>query len=374
MGFILSIDQGTSSTRSIIFDENGKIRGNSQKEHNQYYPHEAWVEHDPEGIKQAVLQTMRDSLKQAKLDWKSIDSIGITNQRETIVAWEKDSGKPLAKAIVWQCRRTTDIVDRLKQDGHEKLFHEKTGLILDAYFSGTKMNWLLSNNESVSEAQKQGRLSFGTIDSWIIHFLSKEHRTDASNASRTLLYDLQRKEWSDDLCEILSIDKSTLPLVTENASDVPFGYYNIDGQSIPIRGVLGDQQAALFGQAGFQRGNIKTTYGTGNFTLMNTGEVPKFSSNGLLTTVAWEFDKKTNYALEGSVFITGAALQWLRDNLEIFNTYDQIDSIVDQSTDSAGVIFVPAFVGLGAPYWDATARGLIILTALHSRLKNYYGL
>ncbi|MHA2089939.1 MAG: glycerol kinase GlpK [Candidatus Kariarchaeaceae archaeon] len=360
MGYVISIDQGTSSTRSIIFDDKGNTVGSAQKEHKQYYPKEAWVEHDPLEIKQSVLDTMTSAIEKARVSWKDIDAIGITNQRETIVAWDKQSGLPLENAIVWQCRRTTPMVQQLREDGYQDLFHKKTGLILDAYFSGTKMKWLLDNSDKVHDTLKKNQLAFGTIDSWIIYFLSGSYRTDASNASRTLLYDLNQNNWSEELCQILGIPLESLPTIHENASEEPFGHYSIDGCEIPIRGVLGDQQAALFGQVGLKTGSLKTTYGTGNFTLLNTGEHPKFSSNGLLTTVAWAVDNHITYALEGSVFITGAALQWLRDKLGIFETYDQIDNIVKNITDTGGVVFVPAFVGLGAPYWDSSARGLLI--------------
>ncbi|MHA2168601.1 MAG: glycerol kinase GlpK [Candidatus Kariarchaeaceae archaeon] len=360
MGYIISIDQGTSSTRSIIFDGKANTVGSAQKEHQQYYPKEAWVEHNPLEIKQSVLDTMTSAIEQARVSWKDIDAIGITNQRETVVPWNKHSGLPLENAIVWQCRRTTPIVQQLQNDGYKDLFHKKTGLILDAYFSGTKMKWLLNNSDKVRDCLKLNRLAFGTIDSWIVYFLSSSHRTDASNASRTLLYDLNENNWSEELCQILGIPMETLPTIHENASEDPFGYYTIDGCEIPIRSVLGDQQAALFGQVGLKTGSLKTTYGTGNFTLLNTGKQPKFSTNGLLTTVGWEVDNQQTYALEGSVFITGAVLQWLRDKLGIFQTYDQIDDIVKDVTDTGGVVFVPAFVGLGAPYWDSSARGLLI--------------
>ncbi len=360
MRYVLSIDQGTSSTRSIIFDEDGNVKGVFQKEHRQYYPHEAWVEHDPNEIKNSVLETVGKSIKSAAINWNDIKAIGITNQRETVVAWDKNTSIPLAKAIVWQCRRSVPIVDQLKADGYEELFHKKTGLVLDAYFSGTKMKWMLENNQKILDKSKTDQLAFGTIDSWIIQFLANEHNTDASNASRTLLYSLNKNSWSEELCEILKIPMSSLPDIKPNAGSESFGFYEVENNQIPIRGVLGDQQAALFGQTGFVEGNIKTTYGTGNFTLLNTGYTPKFSSNGLLTTVGWDMDGKLTYALEGSVFITGAAIQWLRDNLEIIDSYDEVDKIAGQTENSGGVFFVPAFVGLGAPYWDSSARGLII--------------
>ncbi|MDH5645107.1 MAG: FGGY family carbohydrate kinase, partial [Candidatus Heimdallarchaeota archaeon] len=355
MKHILSIDQGTSSTRVIIYDENGIELGIGQKEHSQYYPHEAWVEHNPLEIKENVLYTMKVALQQANLNISDIHSIGITNQRETIVAWEKDSGIPLSNAIVWQCRRTNDIIQQLKNEDLEGVFKVKTGLVLDSYFSGTKIKWLIENNENVNQANKNKTLAVGTIDSWIIKFLSGNHKTDASNASRTLLYDINKAEWSSELSEILGIDPTILPEVHPNATSEPFGTY----KGVPIRGVLGDQQAALFGQNGYNSSEIKTTYGTGNFTLMNLGSNVKISDKGLLTTVAWQIDKNLTYAMEGSVFITGAAFQWLRDELQIINSYAEIDDYSNKIENSGGVYFVPAFVGLGAPYWDTSARGTI---------------
>lgn len=356
MKYILSIDQGTSSTRSIIFNEKANIVGLDQLEHEQIYPHPSWVEHNPDEIKANVIQTMRVALEQAKISWDQISAIGIANQRETVVAWDKKTGKVLSNAIVWQCRRTTSAVEQLISKGHKEVFHQKTGLVLDAYFSGTKIKWLLDNVEAVKSCKN---LAIGTIDSWIIYFLSGEHRTDASNASRTLLYDITTNSWSDELCDILGIPQHILPQVHTHGG-IPFGTYEIDSQSIPITGVLGDQQSALFGQTAFEPGQIKTTYGTGNFTLLNTGNKIHYSHHGLLTTVAWQIGKETIYALEGSVFITGAALSWLRDGLGIFENYREIDKIAKEVKDSDGVYFVPAFVGLGAPYWDPTVRGTIL--------------
>lgn len=359
MRYILSIDQGTSSTRTIIFDEGGKSVSSSQREHEQFYPNPSWVEHDPLEIKNSVLFTMKDAMEKSGIDWKDIVSIGITNQRETIVAWDKQTGEPLYNAIVWQCRRTVPLVNELKDKGLEEIIHQKTGLVLDAYFSGTKAKWMIDNVEKVKDAINNDRLAFGTIDAWIIYFLTGEHATDASNASRTLLYNINTLSWDPELCEILGVPIGTLPQVKINAGD-PFGYLEQEGNRIPIRGVLGDQQAALFGQAAFNAGEIKCTYGTGNFILLNIGEEAKLSQKGLLTTVAWQMADETIYALEGSVFVTGAALKWLRDGLNIIPSFDQIDSIATTQTDANGVIFVPAFVGLGAPYWDSTATGMMI--------------
>ncbi len=360
MDYILSIDQGTSSTRSILFNNKAEVVGVSQKEHEQIYPQQAWVEHNPNDIKNSVLTTMSEAVQNANISWSDIKSIGITNQRETVVAWNKSSGEPLHNAIVWQCRRTAPIVEKLKSDGYTDLFQQKTGLVLDAYFSGTKMKWLIENSSEVKSALEKNNLAFGTIDSWIIHFLTGQHQTDDSNASRTLLYNLKTGVWDDELCEILKIPINSLPKIHENASDTPFGIYSHKGVNIPIRGVLGDQQSALFGQIGFNSGDIKTTYGTGNFILLNTGSNVPISENGLLTTVGWKIGNNVTYALEGSVFVTGAAFQWLRDNLQIIESYDEIDTISKKSSDSDGVYFVPALVGLGAPHWDSYARGMLI--------------
>lgn len=357
MDYILSIDQGTSSTRSVVFDNQGNMVAVSQKEHKQFFPQPSWVEHDPNEIKNNVLETMSFAVEKANIGWEEIKSIGITNQRETLVAWDKKSGIPLANAIVWQCRRTSPQINKLKEEGYSDLFLKKTGLVLDAYFSGTKAKWMIDNATKVKE-KVDNDLAFGTIDSWIIYFLTGEHKTDASNASRTLLFDINTKRWSDELSEILGVPIQTLPKLWKNAAE-PFGYFKKDGITIPIRGVLGDQQAALFGQSAFDKGQAKTTYGTGNFSLLNIGNKPLFSSNGLLTTIAWELDGKTTYALEGSVFTTGAALKWLRDGLGILSDFSEIDNIAKTVNSSDGVVFVPAFVGLGAPHWDSTASGSI---------------
>ncbi|MFV2015533.1 MAG: FGGY family carbohydrate kinase, partial [Candidatus Heimdallarchaeota archaeon] len=361
MKYILSIDQGTSSTRSIVFDENANAIASAQKEHNQIYPHEAWVEHNPVEIMDSVRYTMFSAVESANIDWKEIHSIGITNQRETIVAWNKSTGLPLHNAIVWQCRRTASIVDDLKENNYGELFQHKTGLVLDAYFSGTKMKWLLDNSEKVKMAANKDELAFGTIDSWIINQLTGDHRTDDSNASRTLVYNINIGSWDSELCEILKIPITSLPDIIENASDMPFGIYRHQNHKIPIRGVLGDQQAALFGQTGFEPGKIKTTYGTGNFILLNTGSKNTRSKTGLLSTVGWKLNGKICYSLEGSVFVTGSAFQWLRDNLQIINSYEEIDMIAEATSNSGSIVyFVPALVGLGAPHWDSYARGMII--------------
>ncbi len=361
MSLILSIDQGTTSTRSIVFDNNGEIKGVSQVEHKQIFPQAAWVEHDPLEIKDNVFQTMREALSVAKADWKDIMAIGITNQRETIVAWNPKTGIPYYNAIVWQCRRSAGIIDQMKREGYAELFHQRTGLVLDAYFSGSKIRWLIENNAEIAAAQNRGEVIFGTIDAWIVYNLTGELKTDVSNASRTLLMNLRTGDWDYELAEILKVNIEALPKIVPSGLGEGFGEFVVDGEKIPVSGIAGDQQAALFGQTSFEKGENKCTYGTGNFALMNTGTDIIYSRNGLLTTVAWKLGKNpTVYALEGSVFITGAAVQWLRDGVEIINDSSEVEELAKSVESSDGVVVVPAFAGLGAPYWDQTARGLII--------------
>ncbi len=360
MKAILAIDQGTTSTRSIIFDENSNVLGASQIEHRQIFPKEAWVEHDPLEIKQNVFKTMKEAVANAGISWDQIHGIGITNQRETVVAWNPENGIPYHNAIVWQCRRSADIVDALKPD-YKELFHRKTGLILDAYFSGTKIKWMTENNEKIKDAVINRKIIFGTIDSWVIYNLTGELKTDVSNASRTLLMDLTTNDWSEDLADILGVPVDTLPEIIPSGLGEGFGEFKIQGTSIPVNGVAGDQQAALFGQGSYYAGENKCTYGTGNFALLNTGNDIKYSSNGLLTTVAWKLgNEPTKYALEGSVFITGAAVQWLRDGLKIISSSSEVEDLASKVDNNGGIIIVPAFAGLGAPYWDQKARGIII--------------
>ncbi|RMG38689.1 MAG: glycerol kinase [Methanobacteriota archaeon] len=359
MGFVLTIDQGTSSTRSLVMDESGNIRSSFQLEHEQIFPNPAWVEHNPLEIIENVRHTSAKALQNVNLDWGDVDVIGITNQRETVIAWDKQTGKPLYNAIVWQCRRTAPIVQNLKEEGFDEVFLKKTGLVLDAYFSGTKMKWMIENVPKVKTALGKGTLQFGTIDSWLIYSLTGSHTTDASNASRTLLYNIHSGDWDEELCEILGVPIETLPKVVPNKSE-SFGILEQNGSQVPITGVLGDQQAALFGHGAFETGNIKCTYGTGNFVLMNTGSTPVSSNKGLLTTVGWQIENKLTYALEGSVFVTGAALLWLRDKLGLIKDYSEIDGLAEGANKNGSVFFVPAFVGLGAPHWDSTARGMII--------------
>ena len=360
MKAILAIDQGTTSTRSIVFDDNANVLGVSQIEHRQIFPQQAWVEHDPMEIKQNVFRTMKEAVEKAGISWDQIHGIGITNQRETIVAWNPRNGIPYHNAIVWQCRRSSQIVDELKKN-YNDVFHQKTGLVLDAYFSGTKIKWLIDNNEKIKEALAKREIVFGTIDSWVIYNLTGELKTDVSNASRTLLMDISTTEWSEDLSEILQVPIDSLPEIMPSGLGEGFGEYKIEGTSIPVNGVAGDQQAALFGQGSFEKGENKCTYGTGNFALLNTGSEIKYSNKGLLTTVAWRLgNDSTKYALEGSVFITGAAVQWLRDGLKIISSSPEIEELASKVQDNGGIIIVPAFAGLGAPYWDQKARGLII--------------
>ncbi len=358
----MSLDEGTTSARTIIFSEEGDIVAISQKEFPQYFPQPGWVEHDPEKIFQTQIYTMREALEKAGLRGKDISAIGITNQRETTILWDKDTGKPVYNAIVWQCRRTGPIVDELKEKGYEGLFREKTGLVLDAYFSGTKIKWILDNVEGIREKAEDGKIKFGTIDSYLIYRLTggKVHVTDYSNASRTLIYNIKELKWDEELLNILSIPKEILPEVMP--SSYVYGYTDpsIIGAEVPISGILGDQQAALFGQSAFLSGMAKNTYGTGSFLLLNTGNTPVKSEKGLLTTIAWGIDNMVYYALEGSIFITGAAVQWLRDGLGIISDSREIETLARSVSSSDGVYFVPAFTGLGAPYWDMYARGMII--------------
>jgi glycerol kinase len=361
MSYILAIDQGTTSSRAIIYDKQAKVIQTEQKEHKQIYPQPGFVEHNALEIWNNVEEIASKVVK--KVGWKNIEAIGITNQRETVVAWDSSNGKILANAIVWQCRRTTDIVEQLVKEERKELFHKKTGLILDAYFSGTKMKWLIENNEKVKLALKDKTLRFGTIDSFLINKMSGKHITDVTNASRTLLYNLQDKKWDQELLEILNIPEWTLPDVVPSSYKEPNGRFWIrDNKEIPILGIAGDQQSALFGQNCYDIGDTKVTYGTGNFSLTNIGSDIRISSQGLLTTAAWAIDEiqNTQYALEGAVFVTGALVQWLRDELQIIVKSSEIEQLALESKDSGNLVVVPAFVGLGAPYWNQRARGTII--------------
>ena len=359
--YIMALDQGTTSSRTILFDKSGKIICQANKEFEQIFQEAGWVEHNPEEIWLTQLLTMQEVMTQAKIDGKDIEAIGITNQRETTVVWDKDTGKPIYNAIVWQCRRTAEIVDGLVSRGLSEKIREKTGLVPDAYFSGTKIKWILENVEGAKEKAKAGQLLFGTIDSWLMWKLSGGviHATDYTNASRTMIYNINELKWDQELLDILDIPKSMLPTVLPSSGI--FGYTETDllGAKIPISGVAGDQQAALFGQCCFNKGDVKNTYGTGCFLLMNTGNSPVMSKNGLITTIAASTDK-VEYALEGSVFVAGAAIQWLRDQMKLVDSAPESEEIASKVKDTNGVYIVPAFTGMGAPYWKQNARGMVV--------------
>lgn len=359
--YILSIDQGTTSSRAILFDSNYQIVSIGQKEFTQFFPHSGWVEHDPEEIWSSVLDSCNIAINKAKINSNQIASIGITNQRETTVVWDKESGVPVYKAIVWQDRRTSDECQKLRDLGHEESVTKKTGLVLDPYFCATKISWILDNVDDARNKANSGKLLFGTIDSFLLWRLSnkKVHSTDATNASRTLLYNIHESRWDDDLLRLFNIPKSMLPKVLDSASNFGNTDKSFFGSSIPICSLIGDQPSALVGQACFKPGMVKSTYGTGCFVLINTGEVPVESNNKLLTTIAYQINNKPCYALEGSIFVAGAAIQWLRDKLEFIDTADQSDILAMNADPGEDVYLVPAFVGLGAPYWDSDCRGAL---------------
>ncbi|MBX3625742.1 MAG: glycerol kinase GlpK [Rhizobacter sp.] len=362
MTYLLALDQGTSSSRSIVFDQDGHIVAMAQREFRQIYPQPGWVEHDPKEIWETQLATAREVLQKAKLQAKDIASIGITNQRETTVVWNKTTGEPVYNAIVWQDRRAEPTCAELRQQGKEKTFQQKTGLILDAYFSGTKLKWILDHVPGAREAAQKGELAFGTIDTWLMWQLTggQVHVTDVSNAARTLLLNVNTNTWDDELLGILGVPREMLPSV--HPSSHVFGHTKADilGTALPIGGVAGDQQSALFGQACFKPGLAKNTYGTGCFMLMHTGSNFQLSANGLVTTSAAQPTATPEFALEGSVFIGGAVVQWLRDGLHAIKASGEVQQLAESVPDSGGVIFVPAFTGLGAPYWNADARGAIV--------------
>lgn len=358
--YILSLDQGTTSSRAILFDHEGKKIAIAQKEFTQFYPEPGWVEHDPEEIWSIQLSVAHEVLAMANVAPEEIASIGITNQRETVVVWDKESGKPVYKAIVWQCRRSTSICEELIDSGLEDEFRQRTGLRLDPYFSGTKLCWLFREIPGLKALAENGEILFGTIDSWLLWKLTGKHETDVTNASRTLLFNIQTQQWDPMLLSILGIPPQVLPNVLSSSDDFGVTKTEIFGCPIPINGVAGDQQAALFGQTCFKPGMAKNTYGTGCFTLLNTGEKLVWSKNNLLTTIAWRIGKKTVYALEGSVFIGGAVVQWLRDELKFVSSSAETEELALSVPDTKGVHVVPAFVGLGSPYWDPDARGSIL--------------
>lgn len=358
--YVLALDQGTTSSRAILFDQAGRIKAMAQKEFQQIFPQAGWVEHDSEEIWSSQFQVAKEILD--SIDKTDISGIGITNQRETTVVWDKTTGKPIYNAIVWQDRRTANVTDRLKKEGLEPVFQAKTGLILDPYFSGTKIKWILENVEGAREKAEQGILAFGTVDSWLVWNLTggKLHITDVTNASRTLLYNIHELAWDRELLDILNIPESILPEVHASSTIYGATIKKLFGSEIPISGIAGDQQAALFGQNCIEPGMAKNTYGTGCFMLMNTGTEPIHSGNNLLTTIAWQLNGKVEYALEGSVFIGGAVVQWLRDGLGIIKSSAEVEAVASRVDDTDGVYLVPAFSGLGAPHWDPHARGTII--------------
>lgn len=360
--YILSLDQGTTSSRAIVFDKKGAIVSTAQKEFRQIYPKPGWVEHDAQEIWSSQAGVAAEAVASAGINGKALSGIGITNQRETTVVWDRKTGKPVYNAIVWQDRRTSDYCDQLKADGHAGLIQEKTGLVLDAYFSGTKVKWILDNIDGVRERAEKGELAFGTIDSWLIwNFTQGElHITDVTNASRTLLFNINTMDWDDDILELFDIPKSLLPEVKQSSEVYGNTKTTLFASKVPIAGIAGDQQSALFGQMCTEKGMVKNTYGTGCFMLMNIGDKPIKSENNLLTTVAWKINGKTTYALEGSVFIAGAVVQWLRDEMSIIQESKDIEYFANKVEDSDGVYLVPAFAGLGAPYWNQHARGTMV--------------
>jgi glycerol kinase len=362
MTYLMALDQGTTSSRCIIFNKNGHAVASASKEFTQHFPKAGWVEHDAEEIFETQLWCAREALKRAALSPADIAAIGITNQRETTVVWERATGKPVCPAIVWQCRRTAEVCDRLRAEGHEERIRAKTGLPIDPYFSATKLQWMLEHHAGLRERAEHGELCFGTVDSFLIFRLSggRVHATDPSNAARTLLYNIHDMKWDSELLSLFGIPVSMLPEVKPSSG--VFGYTDPDllGAALPIAGVAGDQQAALFGQCCFDAGTVKNTYGTGGFLLMNTGERAVGSQNGLLTTVGWQIGDKVTYVLEGSVFVCGAAIQWLRDGLGLLSSAFESETLAASVPDTGDVYFVPALSGLGTPYWDPYARGVIV--------------
>lgn len=360
--YIMALDLGTTSCRCIIFDKNGRICSAAQKEFTQYFPQPGWVEHDAEEIWATQTGLMYEAMSKIDITINEIAGIGITNQRETTVLWDKETGRPVHKAIVWQCRRTAGYCDELKKLGMAEFFRSKTGLVLDAYFSATKLRWLLDNVTGARERAEKGELLFGTVDSWIIWKLTggKVHVTDYSNASRTMLFNIHTLKWDEEILRVLKIPQQILPEVKPSSHVYGYTDSKLFGREVPIAGAGGDQQCALFGQTCFERGEVKNTYGTGGFMLMNTGSAPVNSHNGLVTTIAWGVDDKVEYALEGSIFVAGAAVQWLRDELGLIRDAAESEVLAKSVPDANGCYVVPAFVGLGAPYWDQYARGAIV--------------
>lgn len=360
--YVMALDAGTTSNRSILFNEKGEICSVAQREFTQYFPKPGWVEHDADEIWASMLGVAVEAMNKIGATASDIAAIGITNQRETAVVWDKKTGEPVYHAIVWQCRRTSEYCDSLKAKGFTEKFREKTGLVIDAYFSGTKVKWILENVPGVGERAEKGELLFGTVETWLIWKLTKGavHVTDYSNASRTMLFNINTLQWDDEILKELGIPRSMLPEIKPSSCIYGIADPQFLGGPIPIAGAAGDQQAALFGQTCFEPGEAKNTYGTGCFLLMNTGEKPVFSKNGLVTTIAWGLDGKVNYALEGSIFVAGAAIQWLRDELRIIDSAADSEYMAKKVKDTNGCYVVPAFTGLGAPHWDQYARGTIV--------------
>ena len=360
--YIMALDAGTTSNRCILFNEKGEMCSVAQKEFTQYFPKPGWVEHDANEIWSTQLGVAVEAMNKIGASAKDIAAIGITNQRETAIVWDKETGEPVYNAIVWQCRRTSDYCDKLKEEGMTEFFRKKTGLVIDAYFSATKVKWILDNVDGAREKAEEGRLLFGTVETWLIWRLTKGrvHVTDYSNASRTMLFNINTLEWDDEILQKLQIPKKMLPEVKPSSCVYGMTDSSFFGDEIAIGGAAGDQQAALFGQTCFQEGEAKNTYGTGCFLLMNTGEKPVFSNHGLVTTIAWGLDGKVNYALEGSIFVAGAAIQWLRDEMKLIDSAKDSESLAQKVEDTNGCYVVPAFTGLGAPHWDQYARGTIV--------------
>lgn len=360
--YVMALDAGTTSNRCILFNKKGEIISSAQKEFTQYFPKPGWVEHDANEIWSNQLGVAVEAMQKAGAEAKDIAAIGITNQRETAIVWDKNTGEPIYHAIVWQCRRTSEYCDSLKEKGLTEMFRSKTGLIIDAYFSGTKVKWILEHIPGARERAQRGELLFGTVETWLIWKMTKGtvHVTDYSNASRTLLFNINTLEWDQEILEELQIPACMLPKPVPSSSVYGMADSSFFGGPIPIAGAAGDQQSALFGQTCFEKGDAKNTYGTGCFLLMNTGETPVFSQNGLVTTIAWGIDGKVNYALEGSVFVAGAIIQWLRDELRLIDSAEDSEYMAKKVKDTNGCYVVPAFTGLGAPYWDQYARGTIV--------------
>ena len=362
MKYIVALDQGTTSSRAVVFDGQGRMVASHNIEFAQIYPHPGWVEHRPQDILDSQITSLKLAVDKAGIEVSDIEAVGITNQRETTLLWDRRTGEPLCNAIVWQCRRTAPLVERLKQDGLGNLLRDRTGLVPDAYFSGTKLQWMLDGIDGARERAARGELCFGTVDSFLAWHLTggRVHVTDATNASRTMLYDIHNQRWDDDLLRAMDIPAPLLPEVVDSATVVGMLDSRILGREIPLAAMAGDQHAALFGQGCFDPGMCKNTYGTGCFVLMNTGEAPVRSTHNLITTVAWRVDGKPMYALEGSVFVGGAVVQWLRDELGLVKTAAETEALAQEVADNGGVYFVPAFTGLGAPHWDMYSRGTLV--------------